>query len=151
MMINSVRWWEQHMPLEEIILAAIADAVFGCIFDKNADKVGGWARDKLGLDSTKKAFKEALGQAFEQLKRQYPQWVADYFDASFFENGGAPVLAQFLIPDGQPDASELAACWADSLNLQKPERRAFYTRELEPIATDFLEDLAHHLKSKPAL
>lgn len=69
------------MPVAEIILTAIADAVAGYAFEKGADKLGGWARDKLGLDPTKKAFKEALGQAFERLQKQHPQWVADNFDA----------------------------------------------------------------------
>ena len=77
------------MPIEEIILAAIADAVVGYAFEKSSDKLGEWARDKLGLNSTKKAFKEALGEAFEYLRKQHPQWVIDYFDASFFEHEGA--------------------------------------------------------------
>jgi hypothetical protein len=29
--------------------------------------------------------------------------------------------------------------------MRNPERRAFYTRELEPVAADFLEALAHGL------
>ena len=139
------------MLIEEVILAAIADAVIGYAFEKSSDKLGEWARDKLGLNSTKKAFKEALGEAFERLRQQHPQWVIDYFDASFFEHEGAPVLAQFLLRDGRPDPSELAARWADSLNMQQPERRAFYTRELEPVAADFLDDLAHQLKGKAEL
>ena len=53
--------------------------------------------------------------------------------------------------DGHPDASELAARWADSLNINTPERHAYYISELEPIAVDFLEDLAHQLKGKEAL
>ncbi len=139
------------MLIEEVILAAIADAVIGYAFEKSSDKLGEWARDKLGLNSTKKAFKEALGEAFERLRKQHHQWVIDYFDASFFEHEGAPVLAQFLLRDGRPDPSELAARWADSLNMQQPERRAFYTRELEPVAADFLDDLAHQLKGKAEL
>jgi hypothetical protein len=139
------------MPIEEIILGGIADAVFGYIVDRGGDRLGDWGREKLGRDAVKKAFKEALGEAFEDLNRQHRQWVEDYFDISFFQHQGAPVLAQFLLIDGRPDASELAALWTDSLNMRNPERRAFYTRELEPVAADFLEDLAHRLKAKEAL
>jgi hypothetical protein len=87
------------MLIEEVILAAIADAVFGYAFEKNFDKLGEWARDKLGLNATKKAFKEAFSEAYGQFEKQYPQWVENYFDASFFQHGGAPVLAQFLLRD----------------------------------------------------
>src|SRR5205085_2571342 len=90
-------------------------------------------------------------QAFEELSEQYPQWVASNFDASFFQREGASVLAQFMLMDGQPDASELASLWADSLSIQDPERRAFYISELEPIAVDFLQNLAHQLKGEEAL
>jgi HEAT repeat protein len=139
------------MPFEEIILGAIADAVFGYLVDKGGDRLGDWAREKLGRDATKKAFKAALGEAFDDLKEKHRQWVEDYFDLSFFQHKGAPVLAQFLLIDGCPDASELASLWTDYLNMRNPERRAFYTRELEPVAADFLEALAHRLKAKEAL
>ena len=35
--------------------------------------------------------------------------------------------------------------------MRIPERRAHYVREVEPIAADFLDDLAHQLKSKAEL
>ncbi len=59
------------MPVAEILLTAIADAVFGYAFEKSADKLGEWAREKLKLDPTKKAFKEALGKAFARLEEQH--------------------------------------------------------------------------------
>src|SRR5260221_2263689 len=139
------------MVIGEVILTAIVDAVIGYTLEKSADTFGERIREKLGQDPTKKALREALGQAFERLRQQHPQWVADNFDASFFEHEGAAILAQFLVMDGQPDASELASRWADSLNINNPERRAYYVSELEPIAVDFLEDLAHQLKGKEAL
>ena len=139
------------MVIGEVILTAIVDAVIGYTLEKSADTLGERIREKLGQDLTKKALREALGQAFERLRQQHPQWVAANFDASFFEHEGAAVLAQFLVMDGQPDASELASRWADSLNINNPERRAHYVIELEPIAVDFLEDLAHQLKGKEAL
>jgi hypothetical protein len=139
------------MVIGEILLSAIADAVFGYLTDKEGASLEDWAREKLGSDPTKKAFKRALAEAFEAFKQQYPEWVAANFDVSFFAHEGAPILAQFLLRNGHPDPCALAACWADSLNLPHSERRAVYTRELEPIAADFLELLSKRLKSKPAL
>ena len=139
------------MVIGEAILTAIVDAVIAYAFEHAADKLGIRVRERLGRDPTKKALKESLNQAFMQLSNQHPQWVTDNFDASFFEHEGVPILAQFLVLDGQPDPSDLALCWADSLNIQKPEQRAFYIGELEPIAVDFLEYLAHQLKGKEAL
>src|SRR5882762_5429006 len=69
----------------------------------------------------------------------------------FFQHEGKSVLAEFLVRDGHPDPSDLAERWACSLNICQPERRAFYTRELEPIATLFLDIFAHHLKVQPIL
>jgi hypothetical protein len=85
------------MLIGEAILSAIVDAVIAYTFEKSADQLGERVRERLGLDPTKKALKEALGQAFEHLSQRHPQWVADNFDASFFEHEGAPVLAQFLV------------------------------------------------------
>src|SRR5438045_416749 len=131
----------------EIILSAIVNAVIGYLIENGAGKLA----EKLRRDPVNKAFKTALNQAFEELSEQYPQWVASNFDASFFQREGASVLAQFMLMDGQPDASELASLWADSLSIQDPERRAFYISELEPIAVDFLQNLAHQLKGEEAL
>jgi HEAT repeat protein len=139
------------MIIGEAILSAIVDAVIAYTFERGTDKLGIRVRERLGLDPTKTAFKEALNKAFIQLSDQRPQWVSEYFDASFFEHEGAPILAQFLVLDGQPDPGDLALRWADSLNIKNPERRAFYIGELEPIAVDFLEDLAHQLKGQEAL
>ncbi len=139
------------MPLGEIVLTAIADAVFGYLLTKYGDTLGDWARSRAGREPMRKAFKNALGRTFAQFEQQYPQWVANHFDASFFEHEGAPILAQFLVRDGHPDPCELAARWADALNLRQPERRTFYTRQLESVASDFLTLLAHHLKAEKAL
>lgn len=139
------------MAISEIILTAIADAVFGYLLDKHGDVIGEWIRNKRGRDPVQRAFKKAVGSALTRLQQQHSEWVADLFDASFFEHEGAPVLAQFLLRDGHPDPSELAARWADSLNLRQTERRTYYTRELEPVASDFLDDLAQQLKMQGAL
>jgi HEAT repeat protein len=139
------------MAISEIILTAIADAVFGYLLDKHGDAIGEWIRNKRGRDPVQRAFKKAVGSALTRLQQQHPDWVADLFDASFFVREGAPILAQFLIRNGHPGPSELAARWADSLNLRQAERRTYYIRELEPVASDFLDALAQQLKMQEAL
>jgi len=139
------------MSVSETILSSITEAVFGYVLEQTG--LGDWVREKIKDKNApqRMAFTSALKQAFEAFAQQHPEWVASNFDASFFEHEGAPVLAQFLWRDGHPDPSDLAARWADSLNLHNPERRTRYVRDLEPIAADFLDSLAHALKQEPDL
>src|SRR5438046_1372879 len=121
------------MIVEEVVLQAIAEKVVGYAWDKVEDRV----QKKLGLDPVRQAFNHALRESFEHFNVCHPEWAASLFDISFFEHEGAPLLAQFLIRDGQLDPSKLAASWANSLN-SLPERRATYIRDVEPVAADFL-------------
>jgi len=59
------------MVIGEVILTAIIDAVIGYTLEKGLDRLGGRVQEILGRDPTKKAFKEALGQAFERLRQQH--------------------------------------------------------------------------------
>lgn len=83
------------------MIASIVDAIIGYVMWKSADKLSERLRDKLSLDTTNKAFEEALGDAFQHLQMKHPQWVAENFDARFFKLEGAPVLAQFLLINGE--------------------------------------------------
>lgn len=137
------------MPVAETILAAISKAVFSYVLQQA--NVSDHARKLLGREPKKLAFQHALGKALLQLEQEHPKWTSVLFDASFFQNEGAPVLAQFMVRDGRPDPSELAARWADSLNIRRTEQRTTLTRELEPVAADFLDNLAKALKAEPEL
>jgi HEAT repeat protein len=139
------------MLLEAWLLSKIADKVFSYASDKGSGIVEGWVSDKLGLEPRKKAFKRALGKASQKFEKKYPQWAADFFNGSFFEHEAAPILAQFLVQDGNPDPSELATLWARLLNIPHPERRTTLISELEPVAADFLDDMASALKAEQAL
>ena len=139
------------MPINEIIVTAIAEAIFGYLVNEYGGTLENWKRTRTGRNPKQKAFKRALGIALAQLEQQEAEWVPALFDASFFEHEGAPILAQFLLRDGHPDPSELAAQWANSLNIHRPEQRAYYTRELEPIAAEFLNTLAQQLKMQEEL
>src|SRR6266478_3997608 len=131
------------MLLEAWLFAKVADKVFDYASQK-------WLQDKLGLEPRKQAYKRALEKAYKQFEKKYPEWVANLFNASFLENEGVDVLAQFLVQDGRPNPSELATLWADSLSLRKPERRTTLVRELEPAATDFLDYMTSALKGEEA-
>lgn len=139
------------MGLIATAAAAITKKVFDYVLEQGQDTTVQWARDKLGLEPRKQAFKRALSKAYKKFEQRYPQWTHDLFNASFLEKEGRSTLAQFLLRDGHPDPCELAACAADSLNVRQSERRTILVRELEPITTDFLEYLAQELQKEPAL
>ena len=130
------------MPLTEIILTKITEKVFSFALDQGQSIVEDWVRKKHNLDPKQQAFKRALKKANKKFEKKYPQWAADLFNASFLESEGALILAQFLIRDGNPNPSELATRWAESLNINNPERRTTLVRELEPAVSDFLDYLA---------
>ncbi len=136
------------MPAEWVI-PLIVDNVFGYLLDQSG--LGEAVRNRLRPDPVKQAFQHALTSALTQFEQQHAEWVASLFDADFLQKEAAPILAQFLIRDGEPDPSDLAARWADSLNLRQSEQRTVRIRELEPIAADFLASLNHALKAEPAL
>src|SRR2546428_10493692 len=108
----------RYMPLLEFVLGAITKAVFSYLVQQGG--VTDQMRRALGQDPVQRASQRSLGKACEVLERQHPEWVANTFDASFFEHEGAPLLAQFLVRDGHPDPGELAARWADALYLRDP-------------------------------
>ncbi len=139
------------MPITELILQSIAEKVISYVLDKSQVRIEEWVGTKLGLDSTQQAFKHALGTAIEKFEQLDSQWAASLFNADFFRKEGAPILAQFLIRDGHPDPSKLAALWADSLNIHQSEPRTILTREIEPAAANFLDYLAQALKAEPEL
>jgi hypothetical protein len=136
------------MFLPSWTLQIIVDNIFSHVLEHSG--LTEQVRNKLGHEPVQQAFRDALGRALEYLEKQYPQWETDLFDASFLETEGAPILAQFLIRDGHPDAGELAARWADSLGMRHPEQRVILVRELEPVAADFLDYLARELKEESA-
>ncbi len=138
------------MPVAEVVLTTIAQAVFSHVLQQT-NVTSQVQRTLLGREPKQLAFRRALGKALDHLDHEHPEWTSALFDASFFENEGAPVLAQFMVRDGQPDPSDLAARWADSLNIRRGERRTALTRELEPVAAFFLNDLAEALKAESEL
>jgi hypothetical protein len=136
------------MPAEWII-PLIVDNVFGYLLDQSG--LGEAVRNRLRHDPVKQAFQDVLTSTLTQFEKQHPEWAASLFDADFLKKEATLILAQFLIRDGEPDPSDLATHWADSLNLRQSEQRMARIREIEPIAADFLDSLNHALKAEPAL
>jgi len=131
--------------ISEAIFAGTAEAVVKHALDQAG--VFDWLRKR----GAKQAFQGALHSAYQTWAEAdgHAKWAASLFDESFLRHEGAPILAQLLLRDGHPDPSDLAARWADSLNVRQPEQRTTYTRDLEPAAADFLDRLAHQLKQLP--
>ncbi|MEW5985856.1 MAG: HEAT repeat domain-containing protein [Chloroflexota bacterium] len=131
------------------LAGAITEAVFGYVLGKvdPADKL----REKLQLDPVRLAYHRALARALDRWQAQDTAWRATLFNQAFLQEDGAPVLAQFLLRHGRPTASDLAARWSDRLNVTDPERRTVHARAVEPAAADFLDLVAHELKSEPDL
>lgn len=130
--------------IEEIVLAAIVDGVFGYVLEQSgvADKL----KEKLKLDPTRRAFEHALRQTCKWFAEQYPTWTDSLLRGFFSKREGQQILAQFLTPDGRPNPSNVAVQWADFLAINDLNQRTPYARQLEPIASELLSKLAHELK-----
>lgn len=131
------------------LIQVVADNVFGYILEQSG--AGEKIRNKLIRGPLEAAFQRALQKAFRQLEQQHPHWAAAFFDLHFFEHQGAPILAQFLLRDGQPDPEALAHAWAASLDPTPFLTRAAHIEELLPIATHFIMTLDQALKAEPSL
>ncbi|HEY6284176.1 MAG TPA: HEAT repeat domain-containing protein [Ktedonobacteraceae bacterium] len=129
--------------------AIIADNIIGYVLEQSG--IGESVRNALRRNPEKQALKHALILAFEQFRQQYSETAASLFDLDFFEKEGGPIVRQFLLRNGNPNPSDLAQRWADSLNIHPSERRTIYVRELERAAADFLRILNHAIKAEPAL
>jgi hypothetical protein len=91
------------MPVVE--LASIAQAVFSYLLQQT--NISGRVRSLLNREPKQLAFRRALRKAFDELESEHQQWTSALFDTSFFENEGAPILAQFMVRGGHPNPSEL--------------------------------------------
>lgn len=137
------------MPITETIVAATLEAIFGYLADR-IDPID-VVRARLDRDRVKLAYGRALTRSMILFKEEYPQWEASLFDLSFLQIEAAPILAQFLLRNGNPDPKELAECWADSLGVHGAQSRSGTMAPLQEASIFFLESLADILKSEPDL
>ncbi|QBD74919.1 NACHT domain-containing protein [Ktedonosporobacter rubrisoli] len=133
----------------EWLIPLIVDNVFGYLLEQSG--AGEKIRSKFLPDPGKAAFGRALQKALLDFAQQYPEWAASCFDRHFLEHDGAPVLAQLLLRDGQPEPTTLARCWASSLNGNGTSLQEARLQKLRPIAAYFLHSLEHELKAEPTL
>ena len=132
--------------LTEVLLGAVAEAVFGHLLEQAglAEKL----RAALGRDPQRLAFQVALSRAYTAFVRHYPQWAASLFDEHFLTHRAAPFLARCLTRGAAPDPVELAGAWADQMSLAAAERQRRIA-ELTPACADFLGWLESELRARP--
>ena len=111
--------------------------------------LGDTLRKALGREPAQKAFRRATKKALEEFEEAHPALAGILLDAEFFEGESAPILGQFLVRNAQPDASQLASRWAESLTRTGDDH--FFVRDLEAPAVDLLGFLANALKTEPDL
>ena len=128
------------------IAGAITEAVFSYLLESSG--LNRKLREMLGRDPAKLGFKAALGHAIADFHNTHANWYNSLFDTIFFEHEAAPILAQFLLPQGNPDSVALAQLWAESLGNQNPVRIHRLTWECELAAAAFLALLSKQVKER---
>ncbi len=136
--------------IKEEILTSVVEAVFGDIINKGKDKLAILTMGRIEMDATKRAFRKALKQTYEDFQKQYPQESNDIFTLDFFKVEGHEILAQFLLRDAHPDPYELAELGLKSFNPSAQSKK-MYVRQAEEATTAFLNLFTHHLKNQPEL
>ncbi len=130
----------------DTILTPIVEAVFGFIAEKTAPQL--W--EKIKGSPIRNGFKVALSKAYDDFERDHQVWVREGFDAGFLQIEGAPMLAQFLLVDGNPDADVLAEAWARSIGRRRAEQ-AEDVGKIRPAIEAFLHTLDSAISNQPEL
>ena len=130
----------------DVILTPLVEAVFGFVAEKTLPQL--W--EKLKGSPVRNGFKAALAEAYDDFERDHPRWVSEGFDAGFLQIEGAPVLAQFLLVDVNPNADQLAEAWARSLGRARVGQATDVTAIL-PAIEDFLHNLDRAIRYQPDL
>lgn len=136
------------MPVESILFAAVAEAVFGYLLGK-ADPIGR-LQARLKEPASQKAFREALQEAYRQFEEAHPQWTQSLFDLALLTGDKAvPLLAACLARDGPPPPELFAERWAEHMGIPAGPQRERRVEELTPVARAFLDDLTKKLRRRP--
>jgi hypothetical protein len=136
------------VPVAETLFITTAKGVASYVGSQGALKAHNALKGKPG----QRAFSRALGRAVESLEEQQPEWTPVLMRANAFKEGH-DVLAQFLIRNGNPNSLRLTEQWITALPPRLVEEQGLLirSRELEAVATDFLEILAHELQAESEL
>lgn len=131
----------------EIVLAALAEAIFALIIEDLAQRPRlSQLRDKLRGDSPEKvALQHALAKTYRTFAETYPQIAHAFLDEHFLSKTEvAAELATLLTPDRVPNAQAIILLW----------RTQFHPAPTVDIDTEvdfFLTTLDREIKSQPAL
>lgn len=131
----------------EIVLAALAEAIFGILLENAAQRpsIDRQLAKLRGPSPEKSAIAAALGAAFRQFGEKYPQLAASLFDEHFFQQPEvAQELAKPLLPGRKADAAALDAAWRQQFSTA-PER------EITPAINFFVTALERAYKDQPTL
>lgn len=91
----------------------IAKAVIGHASARGAQTLGTRLLGVLRGTPVERAVARAVQKTDDQLAEKHPRARVELFDEHFLKQGGAPVLAGFLVPGETPRADDLVARWAD--------------------------------------
>jgi tetratricopeptide (TPR) repeat protein len=131
----------------EILLAALAEAIFGVLIEDLAQRPRLAAlRDKLRGDSPEKlALQRALSEAYAAFAERYPELAAAFFDEPFLSTPEVVAeLAKSLTPNRTPDARTLDGLW-------RAQFRHGPTSDFGSAITFFINGLREAIKAEPAL
>ncbi len=142
--------WSPDVSVTLAVLGLVANAVFELVVQEGvlATRPVGRLREWLGRDENRLAFRDALAATLSDFAREHPDLASSYWDETFLRGGAVPLLAKCLSRQGGPEASELAAAWADQHRFQG-DRRSKLIQQVTPAAAFFLESLRLHLGERP--
>lgn len=131
----------------EIVLAALAEAIFGILLENAAQRpiIDRQLAKIRGPSPEERAIANALGVAFRRFGEEYPQLAAALFDEHFLQQ---PVVAQELakplLPGRQADVTVLDNAWRQQFSTA-PDR------EIAPAIKFFVAALDRAYKDQPTL
>lgn len=138
---------EYKMAIGEILLGALAEAIFGVLIEDLAQRPTLAAfRERLRADSMEiPALQQALTSAYNAFSKKCPDLAASFFDKHFLLKSEVAVeLAKALTPNQFPDASVLEKLWRGQFEHEPDVDIS------QPLAY-FLDEFQEQVKSQPAL
>ncbi|MEZ4712515.1 MAG: hypothetical protein R3A44_35335 [Caldilineaceae bacterium] len=131
----------------DIIYSAVAEAIFGLLFQKLADHHSTLVADPIpARDSEEeRAFHQALESTYNQFKSAYPELAASFFDEHFIlQEQVLFELAKTLTPIDKPDTKVLVDIWTNQFYLPPPQ-------DIHRPAKEFVDLLQANVRRHPKL
>jgi hypothetical protein len=132
---------------EEAMISGSVEALIGQIIEQT--ELGEKIRKWLKRQPAQMAFKKAFTRAYNAFVRQYPEVVANLFDASFFTHEAVTEIGKILIPCQTPDPIILAKLWQKSIYGDRES--PLLDAKIVEASAQWLSWLEAELKSEEAL